>query len=126
MSYLISGTGVLFIVYIIWFFLDLPEGFDMLYGSVVSLGLIALYVIIRNNNRLRLPAKLFAIFGSVSLELYLVHTVILRVVDNNQISNLIFAALFIILPIVTLLLSKLYSIITRRIQKFLLKPKPVI
>jgi len=98
----------------------------MLYGSVVSLGLIALYVIIRNNNRLRLPAKLFAIFGSVSLELYLVHTVILRVVDNNQISNLIFAALFIILPIVTLLLSKLYSIITRRIQKFLLKPKPVI
>jgi len=126
LSYLISGTGVLFIVYIIWFFLDLPEGFDMLYGSVVSLGLIALYVIIRNNNRLRLPAKLFAIFGSVSLELYLVHTVILRVVDNNQISNLIFAALFIILPIVTLLLSKLYSIITRRIQKFLLKPKPVI
>ena len=107
--------------YVIWFFLDLPLGIDMLYGSVLAVGILLTYSHLRNYYQIKITTKLFLLFGTVSLEMYLVHTVILRVVDRNQLPDAVFATLYILLPLVSLLISKVYSIITKKLLLLFLK-----
>ncbi len=113
-TWILIMSGAL-VLYIIWFFIKLPQGIDMLYGSIVSVGLIAFYSFVKRNDRLKVSAKLFVFFGAVSLEMYLIHTVILRVVDKSDIPDLIFASLYILLPLTSVLLSRFYAFIVKRI-----------
>ncbi len=104
-------------VYIGWFFMDLPTGIDMQFGGVAALGLIVLYAYVIKPIVPKRLSKILVFIGTVSLEVYLVHTVIIRVLDSNDVPTIWFVAQFVLLPLSSVLIAKLASWVSERILK---------
>ena len=108
---------VFVILYILWFFLKLPFVIDMLFGSIVAFLLIMVYSFLREMVNIKHLSKMFISFGSVSLEVFLIHRAILGMFDRYNVPHLLFASFYIILPILSLFLAKLYSSVLEKIKK---------
>ena len=95
-----------FTIYIGWYFLNLPMGLDMLIGGLVAIGIIIFYAYGIKSKVSKWLSKVFIFVGSVSLEVYLIHTVILRVIDSAVVPNVWFSAQYILLPLCSIIIAK--------------------
>ena len=111
-------------VYVLWYFLNLKTGFDFLVGSFVAVCMVILYSYFRNQIKENLITRVFTICGTVSLEIYLIHTVILRIIDKNELTDIVFASMYILIPIVSVLLSKLVLIIVKYVNRLFERKVP--
>lgn len=106
-------------VYVGWYFFSPSMGIDLMVGSVVAVGIIVFYAYIVKPIVCSKLTKLFVFIGTVSLEVYLIHTVVLRVLDSSQLSDILFASQYILLPVGLILLAKGVNWITDRIIGFM-------
>lgn len=113
-------------VYVAWYFIELPTGIDFLIGGIVALGVLVLYSYVIKPIVSKGLSKVLTFIGAVSLEVYLIHTVIVRVLDSHEVPTIWFAAQFVLLPLSSVLLSKFASWLSECIVKGVssLKTKP--
>lgn len=108
---LVVAILLFIILNVVLFVIDCPLGIEMLFVGCIGLCLIYIYSAFRLHFTVNLLAKTLSFVGCVSLEVYLVHTVILRVVDRHSLSNYVFASLYIILPLISIGISWCYQLI---------------
>ncbi len=106
-----------FALYCGWFFMELPTGVDMLVGGVIALGIIAFYAYVIKPIVFEGLSSVLVFVGTVSLEVYLIHTVIIRVLDNTVVPDIWFAAQYLLLPISSVMLAKGASWLSEHIVK---------
>lgn len=95
-----------FTIYFSWYFLNLPTGLDMLVGGLVAIGLILFYAYIIKPMLTKGISRAFVYIGTVSLEVYLIHTVILRVIDASVVPDIWFLAQYVLLPMCSIFIAK--------------------
>ncbi len=115
-------TAIVLALYIMWSFLDLEDGLDKLCASVIAFGFVMIYSCFRCAINITWITKALAFIGAVSLEMYLIHHgVILRAIDGYNVPNLLFASMYILLPLISLALSMVYSYLSKKLQALILK-----
>ena len=114
---------VTFAIYVVWYFVDLTLALDFLIGSIIAVGLVVSYSYFREIVKPCFVFKLFSLFGTISLESYLVHTVLLRPIDRIGVSDLFFASMYIAMPVGTFFISKGCAYIVKQINKFMFRKR---
>ena len=93
-------------IYICWYFVDIPLGIDMMIAGVVAIGIILFYSYVIKPIIHRSISKILVFIGAVSLEIYLIHTVILRILDSSNMPDKWFALQWVLLPLSSIILAK--------------------
>lgn len=115
--YSISFLAAIAVLYVGWYFMNLPTGTDMLIGGVIALGVIVLYARVIKPIMFNGLARLLTFVGTVSLEVYLIHTVIIRVLDASDVPDIWFALQYVLLPVCSVIIAKMASWLSEQLVK---------
>ncbi|MBQ0098562.1 MAG: acyltransferase [Oscillospiraceae bacterium] len=93
-------------------------------GSILAIGIIFLYAFIRHYNILRYLGKLFGFIGKISLEVYLIQEFIfLYIKENNLWGMLHMYWWYLIVPIASVLIAKLISLLISAVKSAITNSK---
>lgn len=117
-KFLFSAFFTIGVLYVLWYFTKASMGIDMMIGGVVAIGIILFYAYVIKPIVCCGISKALVFIGTVSLEVYLIHTVILRVLDNTNVPDILFMLQYVLLPLSSIILAKGISWVSDKVTEF--------